>query len=534
MSPHIQHIPHAATGRFSRIVLDYLADAPELGKFYKRTPDWAGIGEAIKVRKALAQPRTDLYKILEEQYAGLRLHQAVSQNLEALVSPTTFTVCTAHQPNLATGYLYFIYKILHAVRLAEDLTAQHPGHHFVPVYYMGSEDADLQELGTFRYGEKKFIWNGAGQKGAVGRMRPDGLEPLLDELFSLLGPPGEHTDHLKNVLRDAYLGHNSIAAATRYLVNELLGEFGVIVLDADHHLFKRAMRPVFHADLFRQPHEGLVQSEAARLSAAGYDAQAYPRAVNLFYLTENSRERIEVQGDRWVVLNSHHSFSAEELEEELDAHPERFSPNVVLRPLLQETILPNVAFIGGGAEVAYWLQLGSLFEQHSVPFPPVILRASAQWIYPQTARLQDVLGLEVEALFAEEKKAIETILSRAEGDRWRMNNTRQTLQNLEPQLRAQVSAIDATLSDAAGAAVQAMQRQLARLEAKALRAEKRRHKTDIERWQRLRAMVFPGGGFQERVENFLPYYAKYGPAFFSWIKTGIDPLGKSVLVGTLP
>jgi bacillithiol biosynthesis cysteine-adding enzyme BshC len=534
MTPHIQHIPHATTGRFSHTVLDYLADAPALRAFYRHTPDWAGIGEAIEARRTLSHPRADLYKILEEQYAGLRLHYAVSQNLEALTSASTFTVCTAHQPNLATGHLYFIYKILHAVRLAEDLTAQHPGCHFVPVYYMGSEDADLEELGTFRYGEKKFVWNGAGQRGAVGRMRTNGLRPMLDELFDLLGPPGEYADRLKSVLRDAYLGHKTIAAATRYLVNELLGEFGVVVLDADHHLFKRAMRPVFHADLFEQPHETLVKAQAGKLTAAGYEAQAYPRAVNLFYLTEGSRERIEAQGDRWVVLNTEHSFSAEELETELDAHPERFSPNVVLRPLLQETILPNVAFIGGGAEVAYWLQLVPLFEQYSVPFPPVILRASAQWISPQAARLQETLGFEVETLFADEKKAIETILTRAGGDQGSLNEARQTVQNLEAQLRRQLSTIDPTLGDAAGATVQAMQRKLSRLEAKALRAEKRRHQTDIDRWQRLQGLLFPGRGLQERTENLLPYYAQYGPAFFSWIKTGIDPLGKSVLIGTLP
>lgn len=534
MAPHIQHLPHAATGRFSAIVLDYLAAAPALRPFYLHKPDWAGISEAIAARASHAANRETLCAMLEEQYHGLRLHEAVTRNLRALQDEKTFTVCTAHQPNLATGYLYFIYKILHAVSLAEDLSAQHPNHRFVPVYYMGSEDADLDELGTFRYGKKKFVWDGAGQRGAVGRMRTESLKPLLDELFSLLGPPGEHAEHLKYVLREAYGGQATIAAATRHLVNELLGEFGVVVLDADHPAFKRAMLPVFREDLFKQSHEALVQAQAAKLSEAGYDAQAYPRAVNLFYLNEGSRERIEVQGDRWVVLNSEHSFSAEELDAELDAHPERFSPNVVLRPLLQETILPNVAFIGGGAEVAYWLQLEPVFNKHGVPFPPLILRASAQWISTQAARLAETLGFETEALFADEAKAVAAILSREEGERWRMEDARKLLDSLETKLRSQVTAIDTTLGDAAGAAVQAMRKRLLWLEEKALRAEKRQHKTDIERWRRVQALLFPGGGPQERAENFMPYYAEYGPDFLRWVKDGIDPLGKSVLVGRLP
>ncbi len=534
MTPRIQHISHAATHRFTRIVTDYVAGAPALRPFYVHAPDWAGIGEAIAARSRHPTDRETLVKVLDEQYQGLRMHEAVTENIRALRDAQTFSVCTAHQPNLATGYLYFIYKILHAIRLAEDLSAQHPAQRFVPVYYMGSEDADLDELGTFRYGEKKFVWEGAGQRGAVGRMRTDGLKPLLDELLSLLGPAGQHTDRLRAMLRDAYSGQPTIAAATRYLVNELLGEFGVVVLDADHPEFKRAMAPVFREDLFRQSHQVFVQAQAAKLSDAGYDAQAYPRAVNLFYLTEASRERIEAVGGRWAVLNTDRSFSAEELETELDIHPERFSPNVVLRPLLQEMILPNVAFIGGGAEAAYWMQLCPVFSQHGVPFPPLILRASVQWIPAGAARVAEAMGFETEALFADETKAISAILLKEGGERWRMDEARESLDSLEAALRSQVANIDPTLGDAAGAAVQAMRKRLAGLEEKALRAEKRRHKTEIERWRRTQALLFPGGGLQERVENFMSYYTVYGHQFFGWVKDGIDPLGKTVLVATLP
>ena len=534
MTPRIQHIPHAATHRFSSTVLDYLSDAENLRPFYAHTPDWAGIGNAIAARSAHPTDRKTLYNVLEEQYGGLRMHNKVSENLQLLREEKTFTVCTAHQPNLATGYLYFIYKILHAVRLAEDLAAQHPGYRFVPVYYMGSEDADLEELGTFRFGEKRFTWDGAGQRGAVGRMRTDALEPLMEELFAILGPPGAYASQLKTLLREAYLGHSTIASATRHLVNELLGEYGVVVLDADAPSFKRAMLPVFREDLFQQTHEALVRAQAKKLSDSGFDAQAYPRPINLFYLTENSRERIEAVDGRWVVVNSDRAFSANELEEELATHPERFSPNVVLRPLLQETILPNAAFIGGGAEVAYWLQLKPVFERHGLPFPPLILRASAQWISGSAARLQESLGLEVEQLFTDEATAIRTIIGRHDGERWRMDSARKKLEHLEAELRDQVVPIDSTLSDAAGSAGQAMRHSLAALEKKALRAEKRRHETDIARWHRLQSVLFPGGGLQERVENFLPYYAEYGPDFFRWVKDGIDPLGKSVLVGTFP
>ena len=169
-----------------------------------------------------------------------------------------------------------------------------------------------------------------------------------------------------------------------------------------------------------------------------------------------------------------------------------------------------------------------------MPFPPIILRASGQWISPEAARLQEKLSFQLEQLFADESTAVRAILSEQEGARWDVQPARETLQKLEEQLRAQAIPIDATLGDAAGSAVKAMQHRLSLLEGKMLRAEKRRHAESIDRWRRLQEMLAPGGSLQERVENFLPYYAQYGPEFFRWIKDGLDPLGKSVLVGTLP
>jgi bacillithiol biosynthesis cysteine-adding enzyme BshC len=348
--------------------------------------------------------RALLADALQRQYKNLPPNKAVQQNISLLSQENTYTVCTAHQPNLATGYLYFVYKIIHAVKLAETLKQQYPDKNFVPVYYMGSEDNDLQELGTFRYEQHKFVWDGDGQTGAVGRMKTAGLATLLHDFFRLLGPPGVYTETLKQLLTDAYLQPGAtVASAMAGLVHALFGQYGLVMLNPDDAALKKAFCDVLQDDLLEHTAHRIVSHTAAALGAH-YKVQAFPRPVNLFYLRDNLRTRIEQQGAHWVAVHTKISWSREALLQELEAHPERFSPNVILRGVFQERILPNVAFIGGGAEVAYWLQLKEVFDQYNVFFPAILLRQSVLWITRQQTALYRKMGFPVQAVFKPEQQ----------------------------------------------------------------------------------------------------------------------------------
>jgi len=165
-------IPYRQTGAFSRIVVDYIDQAEALKPFYADAPSLQGIQKAIAARQQFPGHRELLVQELKKQYEGLAIHPKVSANLNALLSPDTFTITTAHQNNIFTGPLYFIYKIIHAIKLADTLNTSLPDYRFVPVYYIGSEDADLEELNHIRLNGEKLIWN-TKQKGAVGRMKLD-------------------------------------------------------------------------------------------------------------------------------------------------------------------------------------------------------------------------------------------------------------------------------------------------------------------------------------------------------------------------
>lgn len=530
------YLPYNKTNSFSRIVTDYLGGDKDLQSFYTFSADAKGIKKAMEARKQFPVDRKLLVDTVTKQYESIICNEAVQYNLKLLLNENTFTVCTAHQPNLLTGYLYFIYKIVHAIKLANELKLHHPEYNFVPVYYMGSEDNDLEELGTFRYGDKKFVWDGGGQTGAVGRMSTQSLEPVLNELFKLLGPPGEHSDKLKELITSAYLQHNTIGSATQYLVNELFGRYGLIVLNADDRLLKHAFVPVMRDDLQNNTAHSIASAKIKEHEVK-YKVQAHPRPINLFYLKDNFRERIEKapviarnEATKFKIQNSNLSFSEKELIEELNSYPERFSPNVILRPLLQETILPNIAFIGGGAEVSYWLQLKSLFEHYNVFYPPVILRQSILWIEPKPSKRRTEFEFSIEDLFKEEAALTRQYLSAYSKDVWQLTEEMAAMENIFASIKVKALAIDATLLASSEAALAKMKRRLEALENKMLRAEKRKMNDATTRIAKLKNTLFPFNKLQERVENFMNWYIQYGSRYTDILHDAIQPLKNEFLV----
>ncbi len=524
------YIPYQDTNSFSKLVVDYQAKPDSFTPFVQFTPNQEGIKKAIAQRPYFEVDRAALVSTLKKQYSELEPIDAVSQNINSLEANNTYTVCTAHQPNLLTGYLYFVYKIIHAIKLAEELNNTYPDQHFVPVYYMGSEDNDLDELGTFKYEGKKYVWDGDGQTGAVGRMATTTLKPLLTELFAILGPPGIYTDELKELLIKAYINQPTIAKATQYLVHQLFGKYGLVVIDPDEAVFKKNISHIIKDDLLNHAAKGLVEDQVTALESAGYKSQAYPRPINLFYMNDGVRERIEQEGDKWQVINTDISWDEQSLLAELDKHPERFSPNVILRGLMQETMLPNVAFIGGGAEVAYWMQLKPVFDHYKVFYPVVMQRQSVLWITSEYAGLRKKTGLSIQDLFRPVLELETELVKEHSGTNWQTQEEHRQLEELLKSLQKKATNIDSTLTASAEAALTKMKKQLTVLEKKMLKAEKRKSEVIIGRMHRLTQGLHPMGGLQERTENFISYYTLHGNSFFDRLKEATLPYNEQFLV----
>lgn len=507
-----QQIAYHQTNAFSKIVLDYLNEEKNLQPFYAIPPSIEGFKQAIDKRKGFATNRKVLVEVLKQQYALLSVHQKVQGNIELLLDNNTFTVTTAHQPNLFTGPLYFIYKILHAIKLSEQLKNNFPSYHFVPVFYIGSEDADLVELNHFTVRGKKYEWQ-TDQKGAVGRMIIDKkITALIDEVYHQIGVD-PHGKEVVELLKRCYKEGTTIQSATMQIVNELFGKFGLVVLIADDGRLKKQMISVFEDDIFHQKPSEIVSGTCKKLEAL-YKVQAKPRDINLFLLQDGMRERIEKQNDQFAVHNSQISFSEAQIREELENHPERFSPNVILRGLYQETILPNIAFIGGGGELAYWLQLKDLFEYYNVPYPVLILRNSFLIVEKHQNELIQKLKLSNEDLFGSEFDILNRILER-EGKKLHLNGELDDLRSIYDQLKTAASSIDPTLQQHVEALKTRTINQLHVLEKKMFRAERKKHDAIQRQIAKLKQQLFSKNGLQERIENMTGYYARWGVEFIN-------------------
>ena len=448
------------TRRFGALFLDYLEGRDQLREFYGNAPEIANFRAQIEAKKFPAERRKILCQALEEQYTDLPLTDQVKNNLHLLAEANTYTITTGHQLNLFTGPLYFIYKIVTVIRTCQELKAQYPSCHFVPVYWMATEDHDFEEINHFRFNGKKYQWE-TDQSGAVGRFN---LSDISDFVKTVPGAP----EFFKTAYRQ-----KDLAAAVRHYVNHLFGDYGLVVVDGDDHTLKKELSEVIRDDLFHHTTKSLVDDQSGKLNELGYKTQVFPREINFFYLQDNVRERIEKENGVFKVLNTDDEFQNTELEALIEAEPERFSPNVILRPLYQEMILPNLAYIGGPAEVAYWLQLKPVFDHYHEIFPVLMPRNFAMVIPDHLQKKLEKTGLAITDLFQEKHGLLAWMAVENADHKVRLNGQVQEMVDLFERIRVQAENIDPTLTAHVAAQQARTRHKLETIEKKFVRAEKR-------------------------------------------------------------
>ncbi|GAB3708976.1 bacillithiol biosynthesis cysteine-adding enzyme BshC [Spirosoma flavus] len=486
-----QYLPLTSTGQFSPLFLDYINQNDTLKPFYNRFPQVSAFGEQLKEKTFEDSKRQVLVRVLERQYQAIPNKSDFSKLLE----PNTFTVTTGHQLNIFTGPLYILYKLITTIKLARKLKETYPDYNFVPIYWMATEDHDFAEINHFSMFGRSYAWQ-TEQRGAVGRMNPQELKSIFGQIPEKL-----------TLFEEAYLKNTTLANAVRYYVNELFGAEGLVCLDADDAELKRVFLPVMRDELLRQESGELVQKQTELLEDLGYKTVITPRDINLFFLDNQLRERIERKEDgTYRVLHTKLKFTESELLKLLDEHPEQFSPNVVLRPLYQETILPNLAYIGGPSEVPYWLQLKPVFERFQTAFPILMPRNFAMYVPSVSAKRICKLGLTPEELFQDIMKLKREFVEHHTRHSLKFDNENKIVNKALDAILHKAQMVDPTLEKAVLAETKRFADAVARLEKKMRRAEERNQEVGVRQLLAVKNELFPNGGLQERSENFLTFY----------------------------
>jgi len=523
------------TAFVSKLICDYVENRPELQSLYHRFPTLENFKAQFEAKQSefSSEKRSVLVAALSEQYTQLKPSELTTQAIQSLGDENTFTVTTGHQLNLLGGPLYFLYKIISTINLAKELKHKYPKNKFVPVFWMATEDHDFEEINHFNFQNKRFQWS-QNTSGTVGVLDTSELSEFVTVFSNVLGD-SIFALELKELVNDAYLNHSNLADATRYLVHALFGDDGLLIIDGNDATLKRLFIPQITSEFKTQQAYKSVSQTNQQITAidAAYKIQVNPRELNLFYLKADLRERIVKKESCFSVLNTDIQWDLKELLAEVESNPERFSPNVIMRPLYQETILPNLCYIGGGGELSYWLQLKSYFDQEQITFPILLHRNSVLLISQKQHQKLDKLKVTVTDLFQDKDVLIQSQIKKISSLSVDFSIQKSHLKQQFEQLYLVADQTDKSFKGAVLAQEKKQIKGLEALEKRLLKAEKKSHKDYIDRLEALHLELFPIGGLQERYTNFSEFYLEYGDEFINHLKLELTPLNQKFHVLTL-
>jgi bacillithiol synthase len=520
---NVEAIPFEKTGLLSPLIKALLSNEPIVHPLIHLPASYENLARASGSRPHSQDSRRVLVDVVRKQYTNLNPSTLVELNLKKLEGQSSVTITTGHQLCLLTGPMFSILKIASVIHICEKLNELNSGISHVPIFWMASEDHDLEEINHVYAKNQKLEWE-TPLAGISGRLAVEGIPEVLrsaEEQFhqELQALP------LWSIVKTCY-AKGTLADATRCLVNELFGHRGLIILDADNpdlkSLFVKQMKQDIEGE-FLEP----LTSTTHYIHEHGFKTQVNPRECNLFYLKGNQRLRIDKTETGFKTVDGTSQWNKHEISAEVDAHPERFSPNVVLRPLYQETILPNIGYVGGPGEIAYWLQLKRVFDHAQVPFPQLIHRSSALFITHPMKRKLEKLQLEPTHLFSDSHE-MESRLVMGEFPDWQED--KDALETAYMNIIGHLQTVDEGLAKSATAEWAKAQNGLVNLEKKTIKALKNANEIKINQWRAAKELAFPGGSPQERRVNIFDLIPEFGEPFVDNLVDALDPLAQKYFI----
>ena len=471
------------------------------------------------------QQRDTLVAVLNQQYGNLSTDSLVYQHIQSLKQTNTFTIVTGHQLNLFTGPAYVIYKILHIINLCERLKEEYPENNFVPVFWMATEDHDIEEINNTKLFGKSIVWE-ENQGGPVGRYSLENWSEIQEVLKKFF----QNNEQAEiNQLIDSYQG-NTLAEATKNFFHTLFEKYGLVILDQDDAKLKKQFAPVFKEEIENSFVENAVLQANAKIEQMGFKPQAFVRPINIFYIEKGIRNRLKIN-DNQIEIDGVGSFTKDEILAKLEQNPASFSPNVMMRPLYQEYSLPNLTYVGGGGEISYWIQQKGIFDAIDLPFPLIQVRNSVEVIDPTNAKKWNKLGLYMDDLFASTQELQKLYIDKHDTDKLDFSVLETLANQFTEYLQNQIVSVDASLDKFAEAELSKLQKQLDAIKGKLIKQKKGQFEVALKQIEEVKAKLFPNQGLQERTDSFFTF-CKDGnySALIDQFKQAMDPFEKDLIL----
>ena len=517
---------------FSKLMLNYIKQDESIKEFYHLFPTKDNYIVQAKEKLAHYKNREVLVNQIKHQLNELDLSKKQQKNLKKLAEENTVTITTGHQLNLFTGPIFFFYKILQVIKACKELNAEQSDINFVPMFWMATEDHDFDEINHFKFGDRVIHWE-KEHGGPVGRLSTEGLKEVFHSFLTLL-PNGKKKSELEELIQQSYLSHETLTSATKKLVHLLFKDFGLLFIDGDDKELKKLMIKPFEEELLQSKSFHNVIPQNKKLEDLGYSIQVNPREINLFYMNENnSRERIIEENGTYFVNNSSIKFTKEEIIEDLHQNPDKFSPNVILRPLYQESILPNVAYIGGGGEMAYWFQLKEMFKEFEVDFPLLVLRNSMLIKTEKQTKKQQKLNLSNVDLFSNSLIITKKRVMNSSEIAPKIPALEDELKSIFDRLEELTNLTDSSFADMIQAQRTKQLKGFERIKKRLIHAEVKQNENILNRIEELLTDLNQQNGLQERVKNFADFDYINLSYFIDFIEDSLQPFEFEFIINTL-
>jgi bacillithiol synthase len=539
-------IPFTELPEQSRLYTDYVSDFEKVRKYYSVSfsDDNELRSHFEKVAANINPRRSELVELLRSQNSRLNNSTEHPALLELLGRENAVCVVTGQQVGLFCGPLYTLFKTISAIKLAGELKERFPEFEFVPVFWLEGDDHDLEEsnhIHLLNASSEVVRVEAIFTNGETDNLKPlseirfdASVEQVFQQIDALL-PVTEFKAALMQMLTSSYKEGETYTTAFAATLTRVLGKNTILFLDPFDTAAKRMLKPIFEKEFQSFPR---TSEEVIRQSAEleeDYHVQVKPRVLNLFYLDEGNRRGLEPIGNGFSLRGTKRKLMPEQVRTILESRPESFSPNVVLRPICQDYILPTAAYVAGPGEIAYFAQLKGVYRHFNVEMPPLFPRASATIMEKRIAKVMEKYQLTLSDAFGDFESVMKKALAAASPENipGEFEKITARVREVIAGLDTLIERVDPTLKGTLDSTASRMLHHLQHLEEKTTAAYRRKNEQVLLQTKKFQQSLFPNREMQERVLNFTYFYNKYGEEFVEMLFRELPGYARSHKVVTI-